>query len=167
MKYVSSLYHPVTYDDMHSIYEEVCKLHSCENFSAMDELYQHVYNMMYQTSISEDDIKKFDELRSDVMAQFEAEERGYNLQYIRNLIGHADGSYKDNEESDRFWLSADGCYSSMSILKSLGTSVKELRSAMNELGVDKDDYNITYDDETCHLTLPESLLEEVYKLDEL
>lgn len=165
MKYVSILCHPVSYRDMAEIYSEVKELYNSENFNAMDELYTHVSSLMNQSEITEQDVERYDELRGDVMAQFMAEEREYNLKVIGNLIGNSEGSHKDDEKSERFWLSAEGCYSSKSILKYYDSSVTELKATLKELGVSKDDYEIGYDDETCHLTLPESLLKEIYKIE--
>lgn len=171
MKYISSLINPVTFDEMKDLYCEVKGLYHQENYLPNHPIYElHnfvAHTLMNQSSISEDDIKRFDELRAKAHAYFETEDRKSKVQYIANLIGNAEDFYCDDDKSRRYFLDAHGCYSERAILKHYGTSVGELRSALKELGLSKDDYYITYDDEVCHITLPNTLLEEVFKLEEL
>ena len=159
--YISRLCDNPSYQDIIDACDEIKEVSSKRSHQTIKDLSELMSNLVYKSSLTNGDIELFNSLVDDVLARENQIQRDLEIERLQELIANSDGSYVDKEGSTRYFLSADGCYSDRKILAHYGWSVTSLRGALSSLGLSKEDYNIVYDDETCHVTLPDSLFEEI------
>jgi hypothetical protein len=159
--YIDRLSKNISYASMMELYDNVKEAYHKYDFESSEKLFDFISRLIYQSSVSKKDCDEFNSILEQLEDDINALERNNKIELIQELVGEADGCCSDKPGTTRYWLMADGCYSERSILKAHGWSISELKNTLKSLGLSKDDYRIVYDDETCHLTLPDSLLEEV------